>query len=244
MPLFAATICSVNITILFLSEDVDSKNQMFIHIPAKYKTVNRKRRLVFEGQAYPSVSSILSATKPVSDRLALQRWRRRVGVQQAQKISIEACRRGTSVHTAINYFLDGRDLPDDVEDNLYWQSIKPVLASVDQVYLLESAVYHDEHQYAGLFDCLGEWQGDLCVFDWKTAAKPKKIDWITDYCLQVTAYTAAINHLYQVQIDQAIIAIALEDRPAQLFQLNAQDLSNYWSQFLIRLRLWSEQQRV
>lgn len=217
---------------------------MFTHIPAKYKTVNRKRRLVFDGQAYPSVSTILSATKPEADRLALQRWRQRVGVKKAQQISTQACRRGTSVHTAINYFLAGRDLPDDVEDNLYWHSIKPVLESVSEVHLLESAVYHAQRQYAGRFDCLGEWQGELCVFDWKTASKPKKIEWITDYCLQITAYTAAINHLYDVQIDRALIAIALEDRPAQLFQLDAEDLDNYWQQFLVRLRLWQQKSRA
>ncbi|MEM7760931.1 MAG: hypothetical protein AAF298_22795, partial [Cyanobacteria bacterium P01_A01_bin.40] len=103
---------------------------MFTRIPPKYQTVNRKRRLVFDGQAYPSVSTILSATKPQSQRLALQRWRQRVGVKQAQKISTQACRRGTSVHTAINYFLNGQDLPNDIEENLFWHSIKPVLESV------------------------------------------------------------------------------------------------------------------
>lgn len=213
---------------------------MFTYIPAKYITVDRKRRLSFDGKAYPSVSTILTATKPEKDRLALQKWRQRVGVKKAQQISTQASRRGTSVHTAINYYLDGQDLPDDVEDNLYWHSIKPVLESVSEVHLLESAVYHAEKQYAGRFDCLGEWSGNLCVFDWKTAAQPKKIEWITDYCLQVTAYTFAINHLYDVQIDQAIIAIAIENQSAQLFQLNSEDLNHYWQQFLVRLRLWEQ----
>ena len=215
---------------------------MFVHIPAKYKTVDRKRRLVFDGRAYPSVSTILSATKPESDRIALQRWRKRVGYQKAQQISTQACRRGTSIHTAINYFLEERDLPDDVPDNPYWHSIEPVLQQVTEVHLLESAVYHIEQGYAGRLDCLGAWQGELCVFDWKTASKPKKLEWITDYCLQVTAYTAAINHLYQVQIDRALIAIALQDRPAQIFLFDESDLSHYWQKFLERLRLWQQQQ--
>lgn len=215
---------------------------MFTHIPAKYKTVDRKRRLIFEDKLYPSVSTILSATKPISDRLALQRWRKRVGYQKAQQISNQACRRGTSIHTAINLFLEGKELPEDVPDNLYWQSIEPVLQSVSQVHLVESAVYHQEQGYAGRLDCVGEWQGELCVFDWKTASKPKKQEWITDYCLQVTAYTAAVNHLYHVQIDRALIAIALESQPAQLFLLDEEDLSLYWQQFLLRLRLWHQQQ--
>ena len=215
---------------------------MFTQIPAQYKNVDRKRQLVFDGQAYPSVSTILAATKPEADRLALQRWRKRVGYAQAQQISTQACRRGTSLHTAINYFLVGQDLPVDVTDNLYWHSIKPVLESVGEVHLLESAVYHAEQGYAGRLDCLGTWQGELCIFDWKTASKPKKLDWITDYCLQVTAYTAAVNHLYDVQIERALIAIALEDQAAQIFLLDAADLSHYWQQFLVRLRLWQQQQ--
>jgi ATP-dependent exoDNAse (exonuclease V) beta subunit len=213
---------------------------MFTYIPAKYTTVNRQRRLSFDGQAYPSVSTILAATKPETERLALQRWRQRVGVEKAQKISTQACRRGTSVHQAINYFLTGQALPDDLTENFYWHSIQPVLQSVSKVHLIESAVYHAPQQYAGRFDCLGEWEGELCVFDWKTASKPKKREWITDYCLQVTAYTAAINHFYQVQINQGIIAIALENQPAQIFHLNTEDLSNYWEQFLVRLRLWED----
>jgi ATP-dependent exoDNAse (exonuclease V) beta subunit len=215
---------------------------MFTYIPAKYITVARQRRLSFDGQAYPSVSTILAATKPEQERLALQRWRQRVGVKQAQKISTQACRRGTSVHQAINYFLAGQTLPDDLTENLYWDSIQPVLQSVSKVHLIESAVYHAQQQYAGRFDCLGEWEGELCVFDWKTASKPKKLEWITEYCLQVTAYTAAINHFYNVQINQGIIAIALEDQPAQIFHLNSEDLSDYWQQFLVRLQLWEKLQ--
>ena len=217
---------------------------MFTYIPAKYIKVDRQRRLSFAGQTYPSVSTILAATKPERDRASLQRWRQRVGYKQAQVISTTAARRGTSIHTAINYYLEGKDLPSDVLDNPFWQSIEPVLKAVSQVHLVESAVYHQEQKYAGRFDCLGEWSGKLCVFDWKTASKPKQQAWITDYCLQITAYTAAINHLYNVQIDQAIIAIALADSSAQVFQLTAEDLSNYWEQFLIRLRLWQQQQKI
>ena len=48
--------------------------------------------------------------------------------------------------------------------------------------------------------------------------------------------------LYDVQIERALIAIALEDQAAQIFLLDAADLSHYWQQFLVRLRLWQQQQ--
>ncbi|WP_036479310.1 PD-(D/E)XK nuclease family protein [Myxosarcina sp. GI1] len=211
---------------------------MFSYLKPNYVTIARRRHFSFAGQIYPSVSKILTATKPERDRQALQRWRKRVGYQQAQKISTAACQRGTSLHTAIKYYLEGKPLPEDVEDNVFWHSITPVLTEVSKVHLVESAVYHQECRYAGVVDCLGEWESDLCVFDWKTASKPKKIEWITDYCLQVTAYTAAIASLYNVNVDRAIIAIALSDREAQTFHLNSEELNDYWQQFNERLRLY------
>ena len=52
---------------------------MFAYLKPEYTTVNRKRHLSFQGQVYPSVTSILSATRPQRDRLALQKWRQRIG---------------------------------------------------------------------------------------------------------------------------------------------------------------------
>ncbi|MCC0175543.1 hypothetical protein I4641_00930 [Waterburya agarophytonicola K14] len=75
----------------------------------------------------------------------------------------------------------------------------------------------------------------MCVFDWKTASKSKKIEWINDYCLQVAAYISAINYFYGVNIKRGIIAIALSNEAAQIFTLNVRDLANYQQQFLIRL---------
>lgn len=215
---------------------------MFSYLKPNYVTIARRRHFSFDGQIYPSVSKILSATKPERDRQALQKWRKKVGYQQAQKITTAACKRGTSLHAAIKYYFEDKPLPEDVLDNVFWHSIEPVLAEVSKVHLIESAVYHQQCQYAGVFDCLGEWEGELCVFDWKTASKPKQEAWITDYCLQVTAYTAAINYLYNVKIDRAIIAIALSDRQAQTFYLNSEALNDYWQQFINRLLLYRELQ--
>ena len=211
---------------------------MFDYLKPQYITIDRKRKLSFDGEVYPSVTSILSATKPAKDREALQRWRKRVGVKQAQQISTKAAKRGTSVHSAIKYYLKEQPVPEDVETNPFWHSIQPVLTKLDRVHLVESAIYHADRGYAGCYDCLGEWQGQLCVFDWKTASKPKKIEWINDYCLQVAAYISAINYFYRVNIERGIVAIALNNEPAQIFTLDAEDIANYQQQFLTRLNLF------
>ncbi|MGV2828201.1 hypothetical protein [Myxosarcina sp. GI1(2024)] len=56
----------------------------------------------------------------------------------------------------------------------------------------------------------------------------------------MTAYTAAINHLYNANIDRATIVIALSDRQAQTFHLNSDELNNYWQQFQEKLRLYQQ----
>jgi ATP-dependent exoDNAse (exonuclease V) beta subunit len=211
---------------------------MFFPIKPKLITIDRKRQYCFEGQIYPSVTSILSATKPEQAKQALHNWRRRIGKEKAQQITTNASRRGTSLHAAIATLLKQQPVPEDIEDNRYWHSILPVLEKVERIHLIESAIYHSECKYAGIYDCLGEWEGQLCLFDWKTASQPKRLEWIEDYCLQVAAYIAAIEHLYQVNITQGIIAIALFDRPAQIFYLNENILDNYWQQFLERLKLF------
>jgi ATP-dependent exoDNAse (exonuclease V) beta subunit len=209
---------------------------MFAYLKPEYVTLNRKKHLTFQGQVYPSVTSILAATKPQKDRLALQQWRQKIGTKEAQQITVDASRRGISLHVAIKNYLQQKSISEEIETNLYWHSIKPILDRVEEVHLVESAIYHSLYQYAGCFDCLGMWSGKLCVFDWKTASKPKKTEWITDYFLQVTAYIRAINYFYNIDIECGIIAIALAEQPAQIFHLDAKTLAYYWQQFLSRLQ--------
>jgi len=46
----------------------------------------------------PSVTTVLGETQEQSKRDSLQRWRQRVGVEEAKKITQQAATRGTSMH--------------------------------------------------------------------------------------------------------------------------------------------------
>ena len=59
------------------------------------------RKYLFGDERLPSVTSILQATKSEEDKAALENWKQRVGVQQANKIKTEASNRGTSIHSYI-----------------------------------------------------------------------------------------------------------------------------------------------
>lgn len=213
------------------------------HYRAKQVSRQRRRHYEIEGHCYPGVTSILSATKPYEDRQRLWNWQARVGQAQAQQITTKASRAGTRLHKAISAQLQAQpfELPQELEG--FWQSVAPLLEKVDEAWLVEGAVWHPL-AFAGYPDALMLYEQQLYLCDWKTARRPKKLAWIEDYCLQVAAYCEAVNWVYRdwdVRVEQAMIAIALEDSPAQTFILGPEDLSHYWLAFQKRLEQFYSQ---
>ena len=50
--------------------------------------------------------------------------------------------------------------------------------------------------YAGQTDLIGQHKNLMAVIDFKQTNKPKKREWIEDYCLQLVAYAMAHNILF------------------------------------------------
>ena len=57
--------------------------------------------------------------------------------------------------------------------------------------------------------------------DFKQSNKPKKIQYIDDYFLQLTAYRLAHNEVYKTDIKSGVIFICTRDETYQEFELNA-----------------------
>lgn len=204
------------------------------------KRVHRNRKMLYEveGRCYPGVTTVLSATKPQADREALQRWRLRVGVEAAQQISGQASSAGTRLHKQIAAYLNSEevDIPPDLTG--YWQSILPLLDQVDEVLLIEGAVWHSAG-FAGFPDALVMIKNELHLCDWKTALRPKQPQWLGDYFLQIAAYREAAHQVYAdfgLAVQKGLVAIALADQPAQLFEVSLCDMDSHWQQFERRLR--------
>ena len=127
-----------------------------------------------QGDRFPSVTTILNATKPDHDKQALLQWRSRLGAQAANQITRQASRRGVSLHKQIHRYLLGKaiELPEAVLP--YWESIQPVLQDIDEVRLVEGTVFHYGLRYSGRVDCVASYRGTPCILDWKSADKPKK----------------------------------------------------------------------
>lgn len=193
-----------------------------------------------QGLRLPSVTTILSATKPLADRQALTQWRQRVGAAEASRVSGTASRRGTLTHQQIKHYLLGEDRSCPEAAQPYWESLRSVLSQIQSVKLIESSVFHYDLRYAGKVDCVASYQGVPCICDWKTADRPKgSVDRLYDAPLQLTAYCGAVNHSYRqhgVQLNHALLVVAIPSQPAEVFWFNLEGMLDYWQQWQARVK--------
>ena len=198
--------------------------------------VNGKRCYQVQGKVFPGVTTLLGKTKPDKDKFSLLSWRKRVGENEANRISQDACKRGSIIHEQIENTIQNIDfIPNESVDG-FWQSMKnDVIPRVSNPQLIEGCVWHP-FGFAGTVDCVADFDGELAIIDWKTSGKPKKEEWITDYKLQVSAYCAAVNRLYGLQIKKGVVAIALDNQPAQVFVIESEEMLTNWYAFKQRIK--------
>ena len=186
-----------------------------------------------DGSKVPSVTTILDRTKTEEKRQALANWKKRVGEQAAQTIVTEAAGRGTSMHKMIERWLAGEDITPG-SNLVHQQAHKMALKVIDElikpnvteVWGSEISLYFP-NLYAGTTDCVGLWQGEPAIMDFKQTNKPKKREWIEDYFLQLTAYAQAHNELYGTDIKRGVVLMCSKDLEPQLFILEGEDFSDH-----------------
>lgn len=90
---------------------------------AKIERVNLHGRRFYSVEdcgVFPSVTTVLSST---GDKSGLDRWRKRVGEDEAKRIGEEATSRGTVMHKHLELYL-GEDLTKNKEDILSLSTVK------------------------------------------------------------------------------------------------------------------------
>lgn len=202
---------------------------------ADHVWIDGRRYYKVNGDIYPGVTTILSNTKTAEDKASLDQWRQSVGAEEAERIMQASCERGTIIHGLIEGRLEGKDRECPAPVKGFWNSVRPLLDCVSDVQLIEGAVWHSSG-FAGSVDCVGLWNGEPCIIDWKTSGKVKKREWIGDYFQQVSAYRAAVNELYGLSINAGVVVIALEDRPAQVFRIADEEMDWHWRCFGLRVK--------
>lgn len=183
------------------------------------------------GGPYPSVTTVLGATKNAP---WLDKWRAKVGEEEAKRILEAASTRGTLVHQYLENLYTENNAPswNDARNfiassnlnnepshiiKMTKELMKHLLANNYKSLAQEFVVWDDDLKIAGRCDSLGYWNGKLTLVDFKTATKPKTTQLIRDYYLQATAYCKAHNRLFTEQIDRFVILIANEQGTSQIF---------------------------
>jgi genome maintenance exonuclease 1 len=188
------------------------------------------------GFKLPSVTTILAKTK---DQEYLQRWKNKVGYEEAERIKNLSSKRGTSMHKFIEKHITGAGYDDLTEIG---QQAKPMAQKIIDVgltpvkdYYGSEVTLHYPGLYAGSTDLVCEHTGKETIIDFKQSNKPKREEWVEDYYLQIAAYAMAHDHMHNSNIEQGIIMVCTPDLYFQEFKFDGNEMRKYRHRFLERL---------
>lgn len=162
-----------------------------------------------DGKLYPSVTTVMS----ILNKDAIMEWRRRVGEEQANKISSRAARRGTKLHTVCENYLQNKDVSETMPDTMaLFKSIKPIIDKyIDNVYAIEAPLYSHHLRVGGRVDCIAEYDGKLAIIDYKTSSRQKDESQIQNYFMQCAAYAVMFEERTGIPVSRIAIVMAVEN---------------------------------
>ena len=187
----------------------------------------------------PSVTTVLGRTQPKEKQESLERWRNRVGLREAQKITRDAAIRGTAMHKYLEDLILGQrslDLtPLGVEATRMAEIIvERGLNDCSEIYGIEATLYYP-NLYAGSVDLVAKYKDKISIIDFKQTNKPKQREWIGDYFLQMAAYGMAHDAVYGTSIEQGVIMMCSKDGYYQQFMIEGDEFRQAKHKFLGRL---------
>ena len=196
---------------------------MFEHVTVELTEMNAvttqkgRRYRTPEGVDLPSITTVLS----ILSRESIMKWRKRVGAEEANRISHRASTRGTAVHAIIEKYINNEEnfkdgyTPDIIGSFL---DLKPILDDrIGRVYAQEAPLYSNHLGVAGRVDCVAEFDGQLSIIDFKTSMKPKRLDWIKNYFMQESAYAIMWEERTSRPITQLVTIISVDNHEPQIF---------------------------
>ena len=163
--------------------------------------------------------SITSVTSHFNKEIFVK-WRKRVGNEEADRITKAATGRGTDMHTLTEHYLKNEDLPKGLRpiSDFLFKISKGHLNKIDNIHALEGPLYSKELGIAGTVDCIAEYDGELAIIDFKTSKKPKPRDWIEHYFVQCMAYGCMLYEMTGISIKKLVIIMACENGECVIYE--------------------------
>lgn len=175
------------------------------------------------GNLYPSVTTIVGS---IGDKSYLDEWRATVGNDVADKITKDAARRGTFLHSCCENWLQGLPVKFDMfqhtEKEMFGYFL-PVLQSIEEVHAMETTLWSDKLRCAGTVDLIAKHKGQMKVLDWKNARRFKSKEDIPNYFAQMAAYAYMFYERTGVAISRIMVVISVEDYGLVTYEEDVRD---------------------
>ena len=185
----------------------------------------------------PSVTTILSATQSDEKKAGLDKWRERVGYQEAARITSQAALRGTEMHYVLENYIDGRGYlnlaPEGAQARLMAHEIVNNLDPLKVVWGNEVSLAYED-KWAGATDVVGLYDEKPTIIDFKQSNKVKREEFVEDYYYQIAAYSLAHKKQYG-PITQGLICVCTKDVIYQEFKMDELKLKEYEEKWLERV---------
>jgi len=196
----------------------------FKHVNCDLPKLSRE---TIDGVRYYSVPDADELLKLVSitsvtshhNREIFVNWRKKVGEEEANRITKKATRRGTDMHTLTEHYLKNEELPEvpPISEMLF-KIAKSKINLINNVYALEGSLYSKQLGIAGTVDCIAEYNGELAIIDFKTSKKPKPREWVEHYFVQCMAYGCMLYELTGIMIKKLVIIMACENGECVVYE--------------------------
>lgn len=171
---------------------------------------------------YTSITSITSHWS----KSKFAAWRKRVGEDEANRITKKATTRGTHTHTLIEHFLNNEEVPKaDILPTYLFNNSKPFLERISNIIGIEIGLFSRYLGIAGTADCIAEFDGELSVIDFKTSEKPKPVEWVEGYFVQAVGYALMLHELTGIKIKKLVLIMTCEDGEVVVYEET--DLKKY-----------------
>jgi len=215
------------------------RNSSYRYPKTVREMVEGQRHYILNKEKLPSVTTILSATQSAEKRESLAKWRERVGEAEATRIVDSAGARGTAMHKILEKYILGEGYLDETTvgkqaHNMALQVIQSGLSNLTEYYGTECTLYYPG-LYAGQTDLVAIHKGEDAIIDFKQTNKPKRREWIEDYCLQLAAYAMAHNFIYKTKITKGVVMMCSKDNYYQEFVIEGAEFQKYKHNFLRRV---------
>jgi CRISPR/Cas system-associated exonuclease Cas4 (RecB family) len=195
---------------------------MFTHIDLNLPQLTREN---IDGVRYYNIGGenkkLVSITSVIShySKEKFAKWRKRVGEEEANRITKRATSRGTDTHTLIENYLLNEELSEvQPISEMLFKLAKPTLNRINNIHCLETSLHSAVLGVAGSVDTVAEFDGELAVIDYKTSAKPKPREWIEDYFVQTMFYGMALYEMTGIEIKKLVIIMTCENGECVVYE--------------------------